>query len=75
MQNYTEIDPGRSITVHFKMKTPSPASKGKRISIAAQIAYRLVNDPGKDADLSDSQKLRQVRKGNLSFEPVIVTDL
>jgi hypothetical protein len=74
LQNYTEIDPERSVTIHFKMQTPSLTSKGKRVSVSAEIAYRLVSDLTKD-DVSDAQKLKQVRKGNLSFEPVSVTDL
>jgi TolB-like protein len=74
LQNYTEIDPGRSITVHLKLAAPSPTSKGKTISISAEIAYRLVNDLNKDGDVSDAQKVKQVRTGNMSFEPAPVKE-
>jgi len=70
-QNYTEIDPGKSITVHFSMSS-TMGSKGGKVSLSAEMAYRFVKEPDleKDPDVPDKQKARAVRFGNLSFEPV-----
>ena len=56
------------------MQTTSLASKGKSVSISAELAYRIVSDLAKDGELSDSQRLKQVRKGNVSFEPLAVRE-
>jgi hypothetical protein len=76
LRSYTTIDPGRSVTVHFKLMTPTPVSKGEHVSLAAEMGYRLVKeaDLAKDADLSDAQKIKQVRSGNMSFEPLPVSE-
>lgn len=72
LEGYTEIDPGKSITMHLTLF--SQASKGDRVSISASMAYRLVSDPVKDADLSDKEKLKLLKRGTLSFEPLKVTE-
>lgn len=75
-QSYTVIDPGNSVTAHFRLTTDAAASRGKSISLAAKYGYRIVKqaDMDNDADVSDTQKLRQVRTGNLSFPPAPVTE-
>jgi hypothetical protein len=75
-QGYTQIDPGRDIVVNFRLRGESgAASDGPRVSFSANIAYRLVSDPLKDATLSEAEKQRQVRMMTLSFPPRTVDDV
>jgi len=74
LQQYTEIDPGTSVTALFTMPVTTTAIAGKRVSLSAEMAFRLVSDLAKDADLSDRQKLQQVRMGNLGFDAVTITE-
>jgi hypothetical protein len=61
---------------HFRLVAAPGAASSGRVSLSAQFGYRLVKeaDMDKEADLSDSQKLRQIRTGNMSFEPLPVTE-
>jgi hypothetical protein len=77
VEQYTQIDPGNSITVHFRLLTPvATASRGKGVSLAAKYGYRIVKeaDLEKDPDKADAEKLRQVRRGAMSFPPSPVTE-
>jgi hypothetical protein len=78
-QSYTLIEPGNSVTAHFRLvASPGAAGKASRgnVSLSAQYGYRLVKaaDMEKDADIGDAQKLRQVRTGNMSFPPAPVAE-
>ena len=46
--------------------------KGDRVSVSAEMAFRVEKDIEKDADVPDKQKLKLVRFGNVSFEPLTV---
>jgi hypothetical protein len=72
LNGYTEIDPGKSITVIISLTTFTHISKGDHFSLAGEIGYRLVGDTSKDVELSDKQKLKQVHIGNFSFERLSV---
>jgi hypothetical protein len=75
LQGYTEIDAGRSIIVHLKLALfHGLVSKGDHMSFTSEMAYRLVANMRDDAELSDKQKLKQVRLGNLSFERLTVKE-
>jgi hypothetical protein len=74
LQQYTEIDPGTSVTAFFRLPVPSGGASSKRLSLSAEMAYRIVNDPTTDADLSTRKKLEQVHMGNLGFDPVTITE-
>jgi hypothetical protein len=67
---YTQIDPDRSITATFFGIGTS--NTGTNLIFSEDIAYRLVNDPTKDADLSDAGKLKQLQFGTLSFPPTAI---
>ena len=75
LQGYTQIEPGKSIRVNFAL-TAMNGSKGDRVSLSVEMAYRLVKaaDLAKDADVPDKQKLKSVRFSTLSFEPVAVNE-
>ena len=76
-ESYTVIDPGNSVTVLFRLITAVGASsRGKTVSLVAKYGYRLVKaaDMEKDGDKSDAEKLRQVRRGSMSFPPAPVTE-
>jgi len=70
-RGYTQIDPDRSITATFWAIGESNIT-GTNLIFSENIGYRLVNDPAKDADLSDAEKLKQVQLGTLSFPPVAI---
>jgi hypothetical protein len=76
LQGYTEIEPGKSIRVNIVMRA-AYGSKGEQVSLSAEIAYRLVKDAdlAKDADVPDQQKLKALRIGTMSFEPVAVNQV
>jgi hypothetical protein len=74
LQQYTEIDPGTSVTALFTMPLTTTAIANRRVSLSAELAFRSVSDLAKDADLSDHQKLQQVRMGNLGFDAVTITE-
>ncbi len=74
LRGYSEIDPGKAITIHFALSSSSPVSKGDKISLSVEMAYRLVSDLTTDADVPDKQKLKLLRFSTLSFEPVAVTE-
>jgi len=67
LQQYTEIEPGKSINVHFQFVLGD--DKGQTISLTQEIAYRFTNFD-KDSALSDAQKLKTLRFGALSFTDV-----
>ena len=69
-RGYTRIDPGRSITANFFAIGTS--NTGGNLIFSEDIAYRLVDDPAKDADLPDAQKLKQLQLGTLSFAPTAI---
>ena len=75
-RSYTVIDPGNSVTAHFRLTTDARESRGKSISLAVKYGYRIVKQASmeNDAEVSDTQKLKQVRTGNLSFPPAPVTE-
>jgi len=75
-QSYTVMDPGKSVTAHFRLVDLRGAQSAGKVSLSAQFAYRLVKetDMDKEADVPDAQKLRQIRTGNMSFEPLAVTE-
>jgi hypothetical protein len=75
-QNYTEIGPGRSITVisSWGLFHEGRASTSDHVSLAFDMIYRIVANPASDAELSDRQKLKQVHTGNLSFDNVKVRE-
>lgn len=70
LQGYTEIDPGKSVIAHFSFN--GGGDKGEHISLSAEMAYRFVKeaDLAQDADVPDQRKLKTLRFGTLSFEPV-----
>jgi len=76
VESYTTIDPGNSITVHFRLTTTATESRGKTVSLTAKYGYRIVKeaDMQKDPDLSGAEKLRQVRRTSMSFPPSPVTE-
>jgi hypothetical protein len=75
LQSYTQIDPERDIVVNFRLRGDSgAASDGPLVSFSANVAYRLVSDPLKDATLSDTEKQKQVKMMSLSFPPETVVD-
>jgi hypothetical protein len=65
MQGYTDIQPGGSVTVHYRFT--GGGEKGERISLAHDLAYRFAT-PDKDAAMTDAEKLKAVRFGSLSFD-------
>jgi hypothetical protein len=69
-RGYTQIDPDRSITATFFAIGTS--NTGTNLIFSEDIAYRVVNDTAKDADLSDAEKLKHVQLGTLSFPPVAI---
>lgn len=75
LQGYTQIEPGKSIRVNFALRAMG-GSTGERVSLSAEMAYRLVKeaDLAKDGDVPDKQKLKSIRFSTLSFEPVAVNE-
>lgn len=70
LRAYTQIDPDREITVSFRLRADGGrASDGPLVSFSARLAYRMVADPLKDANLTEMEKLKQVRLMTLSFRP------
>ena len=67
LQQYTEIEPGKSINVHFQFLNGD--DKGQTISLTQEISYRFANFD-KDSNLSDAQKVKTLRFGALSFTDV-----
>ena len=59
LQQYTEIDPGASVTALFTMPLTTTAIANKRVSLSAEMAFRSVSDLAKDADLSDHQNFNK----------------
>jgi hypothetical protein len=71
VENFTVIDPGVDVVVNFVFY--GNGSKGPLISFSGDLAYRLA-DQAKDMNTSHPDKLKQVRRMNLSFPPLPVTD-
>jgi hypothetical protein len=69
-RSYTKLEPGKSITVNLTLQTTGE-SKGPNVSLSAEINYRVVKaaDLVKDGDVSDSQKLKTLLSGTISFGP------
>lgn len=77
VESYTQLDPGNAVTVHFRLLTPAyKESRGKTVSLVAKYGYRIVKaaDMETDPDRSKAEKLRQVRRGSMSFPPSPVTE-
>jgi hypothetical protein len=68
LETYTEIGPEQSATFTMVLRASSN-SKGDKISLAEQVAYRVMKeaDRDKDASLPEAQKLKTVRFGSMSF--------
>ena len=75
IQGYTRIDAGRSIIIvlTFGLFHADP-STSKFLTLSAEMGYRIVESDASDAELSDRQKLKTVKLGNLSFERVPVRE-
>jgi hypothetical protein len=73
LQNWTELDPGTSITVNFQLFT-SYRSRGPLVSFSASVAYRTVADHVQDDALTEAQKREQIRTMTISFPPSPVVD-
>jgi hypothetical protein len=71
-RGYTEIDPGRAITVTFQFQ--GTGKSGTIVTFSAEMAYRLVTDLDKDNESSDTDKMKQTRFGTLSFEPMTIKE-
>ena len=73
LQGCTELEPGKPATVNITLAS-GPMSKGERVSLSAEMAYRIVKaaDLSKDADVPDKTKLKALRLGSISFAPVAV---
>jgi hypothetical protein len=67
LQQYTEIEPGKSITVHFLFGGGN--DKGETITLTQQIAYCFA-DFDTQSKLTDDQKLNTLHYGGLSFNEV-----
>jgi hypothetical protein len=69
LETYTEIGPEQSATFTMVLKASPSNSKGDKISLAEQVAYRVMKeaDRDKDASLPEAQKLKTVRFGSMSF--------
>ena len=74
VQQYTQLDPGTSVTALFNLPAGGRANSSRSISLSAEMAYRVVSDPARDASLSNAQKLQQVTMGSVGFGPVAITD-
>ena len=76
IQQYTEIDPGKAVTAHLRLVAPTGSKSVGRVSIVTQIGYRVVKevDIQNDDVLSDTQRIKQVRTGSISFEPIPATE-
>jgi hypothetical protein len=70
LQGYTDIEPGKSVTVHFIFH--AAGDRGQKYTLTAQMAYRFVKeaDLAQDVDVPEARKLKTLRFGTLSFEPV-----
>src|SRR5665213_816118 len=66
---YTEIGPEQTATFTVVLKATPSNSKGDKITLAAQVAYRVMKetDRDKDASMPEAQKLKMVRFGSMSF--------
>ena len=69
LASYTEIGPEQSATFTVVLKATPSNSKGDKITLAEQVAYRVMKeaDRDKDASLPEAQKLKTVRFGSMSF--------
>jgi hypothetical protein len=69
-RSYTKLEPGKSITVNLTLRSRD-GSKGPNVSLSTEINYRVVKaaDLVKDGDVSDSQKLKTLLSGTISFGP------
>lgn len=72
LQQFTQMDPGTSITLNFKME--GKKSKGNVMSFSTLFATRIVSDPIKDETLSTDDKIKGVRTMNVSFPSMPVTE-
>jgi hypothetical protein len=68
LQNYTGIEPGKSVTVQFRFS--GGGDKGERVSLTQQMAYRFIKDDDRDKDpgVSVAEKVKSLHIGTLSFD-------
>jgi len=73
LQGFTQLDPnpGAGITVNLRL---SGEGDGPLVSFSANLFFRLIADPVKNATLSDEAQYRQFRMMSLSFPSMPVTD-
>jgi hypothetical protein len=70
LQSYTDIEPGKSVAVHFElMGNVQSIGKGERFSLAQELAYRFA-DFDEDAGTPESEKLKTLHFGTFSFTGV-----
>jgi len=75
LQGFTQIDPdtepGGGITMNMRL---FGGGEGPLVSFSANVFFRFIADPVKDAALADADRYRQFRIMSLSFPPMPVTD-
>jgi len=70
LQGYTDIEPGKSVMVHFELNGGAASvGNGERFSLAQEIAYRFA-DFDKDAGAPQAEKLKTLHFGTFSFTGV-----
>jgi hypothetical protein len=69
LASYTEIGPEQTATFTVVLKATPSNSKGDKITLAEQVAYRVMKeaDRDKDANMPEAQKLKTLRFGSMSF--------
>jgi hypothetical protein len=67
LEQFTRLDPGTSAVITFDLWHSSP-KKGTLVTVSADYGYRII-DPGKEDTLTDSEKVRTVKKMNAGLSP------
>jgi hypothetical protein len=73
LQAWTELDPGDPpITLTFALSAYPSESHGAMASFSCILAYRLVNDPKRDADLTEKEKRQKIQTKNISSQLILI---
>jgi len=69
LETYTEIGPEQSAVFTVVLKAAPSNSKGEKITLSGQFAYRVIKEANRDTDASLPlpQKLKTVRFGSMTF--------
>jgi hypothetical protein len=73
LQDFTRVDPDRSIFVNLSFNANNRAS-GPLVSVSLDFYARFVADEGRDSTLSDTAKYKQFQRISGGFSSMLVTD-